>query len=168
MNTMLRLNRRLLCPFAAAQDVPENGAACLPDPLREPHMSVSVRHDPWPVSDPYHGIYSHGVETRAGARILHVSGQIGVAPDGTLAVDFSGQCRQAIANVQSVLHAANMRSSDIVKMSFFLTRREDMSALVAVRKELLDGVRPAVTTVFVAALVSPDWLVEVEAIACAP
>ena len=28
-------------------------------------------------------------------------------------------------------------------------------------------VRPAITTVFVAGLVSPDWLVEVEVVACA-
>jgi len=46
-------------------------------------------------------------------------------------------------------------------------RRDDMPALLAVRKELLDGVRPAITTVVVAGLVSPRWLVEVEAVACA-
>jgi len=130
-------------------------------------MSISTRHDPYPVADPYHGIYAHGVETRAGARILHISGQVGVSPEGHLAQDFHGQCRQALANLESVLQAADMELTDIVKMSFFLVRREDMNALVEVRKELLDGVRPAITTVFVAGLVSPDWLVEVEATACA-
>ncbi|HEY2291636.1 MAG TPA: Rid family hydrolase [Thermoanaerobaculia bacterium] len=68
-------------------------------------------------------------------------------------------------------HGVETRSgvtfADIVKMSFFLMRREDMDTLVEVRKELLDGVRPAITTVFVAGLVSPDWLVEVEVVACA-
>lgn len=130
-------------------------------------MSVSTRHDPFPVQPPYHGIYAHGVETRAGSRVLHVSGQVGVSPDGELADGFDGQCRQAIENLESVLHAAGMTLNDIVKMSFFLVRREDMAGLVEVRKALLDGVRPAITTVFVAGLVSPDWLVEVEAIACA-
>ncbi|MCG8455265.1 MAG: RidA family protein [Holophagales bacterium] len=131
-------------------------------------MTVSIRHDPFPVQEPYHGIYAHGVETRAGARTLRISGQIGIAPDGSLAPDFHGQCRQALSNLESVLHAADMELSNIVKMSFFLIRREDMDALVEVRKERLDGVRPAITTVFVAGLVSPDWLVEVEATACAP
>lgn len=42
-----------------------------------------------------------------------------------------------------------------------------MDTLVEIRKEFLDGVRPAITTVFVAGLVSPDWLVEVEVVACA-
>lgn len=130
-------------------------------------MSVSTRHDPFPVKEPYHGIYAHGVETRSGARILHVSGQVGESPEGYLPADFRGQCRQAISNLEAVLQAANMALPDIVKMSFFLTRPEDMSALVEVRKEMLDGVRPAITTLFVAGLVSPDWLVEVEAVACA-
>ncbi|MCH9648801.1 MAG: RidA family protein [Deltaproteobacteria bacterium] len=130
-------------------------------------MSISTRHDPFPVNDPYHGIYAHGVETRSGARVLHISGQVGAAPGGDLPADFKGQCRQAITNLEAVLKAANMELTDIVKMSFFLVRREDMSSLVEVRKELLDGVRPAITTVFVAGLVGPDWLVEVEAVACA-
>jgi len=130
-------------------------------------MPVSTRHDPFPVDAPYHGIYAHGVETRAGARMLHVSGQVGRTPEGHLPSDFRGQCRQALLNISSVLSAANMTLMDIVKMSFYLVRREDMETLVEVRKELLDGVRPAITTLFVAGLVSPDWLVEVEAVACA-
>ena len=125
------------------------------------------RHDPFPVAEPFHGIYAHGVEAPAGARTLFISGQVGVAPGGALASDFEGQCRQALANLLGVLRSADMGFSDIVRMSFFLTRPEDMAALVEIRKELLDGVRPAITTVFVAGLVSPDWLVEVEATACA-
>ena len=130
-------------------------------------MQVSIRHDPFPVGAPYRGIYSHGVETRAGARMLQVSGQVGATPEGHLPADFRGQCEQALANVAAVLSSANMSLTDIVKMSFYLVRREDMASLVEVRKEMLEGVRPAVTTVFVAGLVSPDWLVEIEVVACA-
>lgn len=130
-------------------------------------MSISRRHDPFPVGAQYRGIYSHGVETRPGLRTLYVSGQVGQAPEGVLPPDFRSQCRQAILNVSAVLAAAGMTLTDIVKMNFYLVRREDMDALVEVRKELLDGVRPAITTVFVAGLVSPEWLVEVEVVACA-
>ncbi len=130
-------------------------------------MSISIRHDPFAVGEAYRGIYSHGVETPAGARVLHVSGQVGTAPDGHLPADFRGQCTQALLNVASVLSAANMNLADIVKMNFYLTRREDMPALVEVRKSMLDGVRPAVTTLFVSGQVSPDWLIEIEAVACA-
>ena len=130
-------------------------------------MSISTRHDPWPVREPFRGIYAHGVETRAGARVLHVSGQVGVAPDGSLAADFGGQCRQAMRNVLAVLDAAQMTARDIVKMSFYLVRRADMETLVDIRRELIDDVRPAVTTLVVAGLVSPEWLIEIEAVACA-
>jgi len=130
-------------------------------------MPASIRHDPVPVEEPYRGIYAHGVESRAGTRLLHVSGQIGETPEGVLPADFRGQCRQAMLNVASVLRAANMSLTDIVKMSFYLTRREDMAALVDVRNEFVNGVRPAVTTLFVAGLVSPEWLVEIEVVACA-
>ena len=95
------------------------------------------------------------------------SEKMGVSPQGELPPDFDGQCRQAIANVRAVLEQAGMTLADIVKMSFFLVRREDMAGLVSVREDLLDGVRPAVTTVIVAGLVHPDWLVEIEAVACA-
>jgi len=130
-------------------------------------MSNSIRHDPFPVAEPYHGIYAHGVAAPAGLRTLYVSGQVGISPSGELPESFEGQCRQAIANVKAVLEDAGMTLADIVKMSFLLVRREDMADLVAVRKDLLDGVRPAITTVIVAGLVSPQWLVEVEAVACA-
>ena len=130
-------------------------------------MPASIRHDPVPVLEPYRGIYAHGVESRAGTRMLHVSGQIGETPEGVLPTDFRGQCKQAMLNVASVLRTANMSLTDIVKMSFFLTRREDMSALIEVRNEFVKGVRPAVTTLFVAGLVSPDWFVEIEVVACA-
>ena len=130
-------------------------------------MNTAPRHDPFPVAAPYAGIYAHGVETPRGARFVHVSGQVGVSPQGELRADFDGQCRQAIANVRAVLEQAGMTLANVVKMSFFLVRREDMAGLVAVRQELLDGVRPAVTTVLVAGLLHPDWLVEIEALAYA-
>jgi enamine deaminase RidA (YjgF/YER057c/UK114 family) len=130
-------------------------------------LTISIRHDPFPVGAPYRGIYAHGVETRTGARLLHVSGQVGASPEGILPSDFHGQCKQALLNVASVLKQARMELTDIVKMSFYLVRREDMDTLVAVRKEMLDGVRPAITTIFVAGLVSPEWLVEVDVVACA-
>lgn len=130
-------------------------------------MPTARRHDPFPVAEPYHGIYAHGVELAAGVRTLHVSGQIGVARDGSVASGFSGQCRQAIENLDAVLKSADMTLQNVVKLSFFLTQREDMEELVNIRRAFFDGVRPAITTVFVAGLVSPDWLVEVEAIASA-
>ena len=130
-------------------------------------MPISIRHNPFPVQEPYHGIYAHGVEIAPGARTLHVSGQYGQSPEGHLPTDFRGQCKQAILNIESVLADANMKLANIVKMCIYMIRREDMDTLIEVRKEMLDGVRPAITTVYVAGLVSPDWLVEIDVVACA-
>jgi enamine deaminase RidA (YjgF/YER057c/UK114 family) len=68
-------------------------------------MLASIRHDPFPVGERYRGIYAHGVETRAGARILHISGQVGATPEGGCR-GFRGQCEQALSNVAG-LNAAN-------------------------------------------------------------
>ena len=57
-----------------------------------------------------------------------------------------------------------MALGDIVKVNIYLTRREDIPKLRAVREEKL-AVAPAVTVVLVAGLHAPDWLVEVEAVA---
>ena len=131
-------------------------------------MSVAERLNPFPVGAAYAGIYSHGVAVQGGARSVYVSGQVGVRPDGSLPNDFEGQCRQALRNVESVLSAAEMRLDNIVRLGFYLTDRADMDALVEVRKALLGGVAPAITTVIVAGLVSPDWRIEVDAFAASP
>jgi len=128
-------------------------------------MNLSIRHDPFPVLAPYQGIYAHGVETAAGSRLLHISGQYGQPPEGALPLSFKAQCRQALLNLESVLQEADMGFSNLIKMSFYLIRREDMEALLEVRRDMLEGVRP---TLFVAGLVSPQWLIEVEAIASGP
>lgn len=125
----------------------------------------SIRHDPFEVQAPYQGIYSHGVSSSFPHRSLHLSGQYGIQSNGELAQGFSAQCRQAILNLEIVLRDASMNLDNLVKMNFYLTNRQYMAELVSVRLELLDGVRPAITTVIVAGLTSPDWLVEVDAYA---
>ncbi len=128
-------------------------------------MTTAKRHNPFPIIGPYAGIYAHGVEAPANSRVLYVSGQVGQDHEGHIGVDFEAQCRQALNNVEAVLKEANMTFFNITKMNFYLTRPDDMGTLVKVRKDMLDGVRPAITTLFVNGLVSPEWLVEVEVVA---
>lgn len=131
-------------------------------------MPRSRRLNPFPVDPRYAGIYAHGVESVGAAKTVRVSGQIGIAPGGRLADGFEAQCRQAVENALAVLGEAGAKANDIVKMTFFLTQREHMDQLVAVRRDLLEGVSPAITTVIVAGLVHPDWMIEVEATAVVP
>lgn len=123
------------------------------------------RHSPIPVLKSYESVYAHGVEVPASARTAHISGQVGVGPDGRLAEGgFEAQCRQAIANIEAVLASARMSLNDVVKVTVFLTQREDLPLLRDVRAAHL-AVAPAVTVVIVAGLHDPDWLVEIEAVA---
>lgn len=126
------------------------------------------RHNPIPVLPAYEAVYAHGVEVPAAARTLYVSGQVGVDHrNGRLAEGgFEGQCEQAIANVEAVLSAAGLSLSDTVKVTIYLTRREDIVRLRDVRARRL-AVAPAVTMVLVAGLHDPNWLVEIEAVAAA-
>jgi 2-iminobutanoate/2-iminopropanoate deaminase len=125
------------------------------------------RHNPFPVLTSYESIYSHAVEVPSGTRLLFVSGQVGVDSDyRVVAGGFGPQCRQAIANVETILKSADMGLKDVVKITAFLTRREDLTALRDERTKHL-AVAPAVTAVIVAGLHDPEWLIEIEALAAA-
>ena len=126
-------------------------------------------HNPkavWPVPAQFERIYSHGVEVDLGGhRELHIAGQIGVDPDGYISESFTGQCLQALSNVETILASAEMATEDVVRVTYYVTRRDDLPALNEVRQSRWDGVRPAVTTLVVAGLAKPELLVEVEVLA---
>ena len=125
-----------------------------------------IRHNPTGVAPPF-SPYSHAVEVAPGARWLHVSGQVGVQPDGSVLSEPSAQIEQSWRNVLAVVNAAGMGPQDLVKVTAYLTRPEDVGLYREVRDTLLDGAQPASTLIIVAGLAHPDWLVEIEAVAAA-
>ena len=59
-------------------------------------MAKTKRHNPasvWTVPEGFRSIYSHAVETAPGGRQLSISGQFGIAPDGTLSAERSSSRR---------------------------------------------------------------------------
>jgi len=111
--------------------------------------------------------YSLAVEAPSAARWLHISGQVGVAPDGTTADGAEAQMEQAWRNIIAILEDAGMTTRDLVKVTVFLTRAEDAPLYRQVRDRMLDGVAPASTLLVISGLASPDWRVEIEAVAAA-
>jgi len=111
------------------------------------------------------GPYSHGVEIPATARILYLAGQVGAAPDGSMAADVEGQADQCWKNIKAILAAAGMGVENLVKCTHFLTRAEDVPIYGRVRSRHLGEARPASTLLVISALARPGMLVEVEAIA---
>ena len=96
---------------------------------------------------------------------MHIAGQVGVAPDGTLAASPEGQIEQAWKNVIALIEAAGMTLQDVVKITTFLTGAQHLPALRQVRDRMLGGAEPASTLLIVAGLAQPQWIVEIEAIA---
>jgi 2-iminobutanoate/2-iminopropanoate deaminase len=123
------------------------------------------RHNPATVHAPA-GKYSHGAEVPAGTRLLYVSGQVGVKPDGKTAAGDAAQCEQAWANLKNVLAGAGMGVDDIVKINAYVTRADLIAAYRTARdKAVGQAVPPASTLVVVAALADPAWVVEIECVA---
>lgn len=127
---------------------------------------MNIRHTPSTVAAPF-GPYAHGVEVPGGSRLLHISGEVGVLPDGTLPDGIEAQAEACWANIEAILADAGMAVGDLVKITTFLVRPEDLAAAGAVRAKHLGEVRPGSTTIVVKALVRPEWLIEIEAVAAA-
>ncbi len=110
--------------------------------------------------------YSHAIELPPNARVLYCAGQLGVKTDGSFASDeIRGQAEQAWRNVGAVLRAAGMGYENIVKLTHYLTRREDIAAYREVRAQFLGKHAQASTLVVIAALARPEAVIEVEVVA---
>jgi 2-iminobutanoate/2-iminopropanoate deaminase len=109
--------------------------------------------------------YSHAVEIAPGARTLHISGQIGVKPDGGIAEGIAAQVEQAWKNLVAILDDAGMGVEDIVRTTTFVTRADDVAATREIRARYLGDLKPASTLLVVAALARPEYLFELEAVA---
>ncbi|MCR9221104.1 MAG: RidA family protein [Alphaproteobacteria bacterium] len=111
------------------------------------------------------GLYSHAVVSDGGGRTLQVSGQVGIASDGSIPADAGEQSELVWRNLQAILAAADMTMADVVKVTAYLTDPADLAAYGAVRSRHLGDCRPASTLVFVSALVKPELKVEVDLVA---
>jgi len=101
--------------------------------------------------------------------VLHIAGQVGWKNGVFEAKDLVGQFQQALDNVLSVLAAAHGHVEDVAEMTIYVT---DIAAYRASRKQLGPIWRerfgahfPAMALVGVSALVEPEAVVEIQAIA---
>ena len=112
--------------------------------------------------------FSH-VVTVAPGRVVWVSGQLPLAPDGTPAPagDMTAQARRVFENVGRALEAAGAAWADVVKLTYYITDVSRLADIRAVRDTFVDTERPpASSLVQVAGLVVPDAMIEVDAVAC--
>ncbi|HEV2303836.1 MAG TPA: RidA family protein [Stellaceae bacterium] len=111
--------------------------------------------------------YTHALLLDGAGRRLVISGQVGIAPDGTVAATGEAQIAQAFANLRAILEANGMAIGNIVKTTVFLTDRALLAPFRATREKVYAGHAPCSTLLFVAGLADPRLVVEIEAEAAA-
>jgi enamine deaminase RidA (YjgF/YER057c/UK114 family) len=121
-----------------------------------------------PTLNPTNG-FSH-VVTATGGKTIYVSGQVSVNEKAEVVGkgDFRAQVEHTFENLKAALAAAGATFKDVVKVTYFVVdlKPELVPHVREVRRKYLDPHNPpASTLVGVAALVVPDWLIEIEVIA---
>ena len=102
--------------------------------------------------------------------LVFVSGQVGVDGNGDLVGegDCGAQSEQCFRNVEAALKAAGATLADVTKITTFLVNGDDYPAYAAARLKRFPENGPASATVMVKELVSPSFLVEIDAFAVVP
>ena len=111
------------------------------------------------------GKYSDAVEVGPHLRWLFTSGTPGLSISGSLPSDITGQSEIAWEHLLKMLQNADMTITDVVKITQYLTRSEDIAAYAKVRTRFVGDARPASMLIVIPQLVRPEFLVEVEIIA---
>ena len=124
---------------------------------------------PKTIAPPF-GAYSHGMLSAPAGRIVVTSGQLGLAPDGSCPEGVTAQAEQCFANIDAILAEAGCGRDSVVRVTGFVTAREDFPAYMAVRDAWLADVvaKPSSTLLIVTGFTREEFKVEVEVTAVAP
>jgi enamine deaminase RidA (YjgF/YER057c/UK114 family) len=110
------------------------------------------------------------VVTATGNKTIYVSGQVSVNEKAEVVGkgDFRAQVEHTFENLKAALAVAGATFKDVVKVTYFVVglKSEHVPVVRETRSKYLDATNPpASTLVGVAALVVPDWLIEIEVVA---
>jgi enamine deaminase RidA (YjgF/YER057c/UK114 family) len=111
--------------------------------------------------------YTHVVVALDG-RTVYIAGQVALDSTGQLvgSGDFRAQAEQVLRNLDRAISSVGGSLQDMVKTTTFITDLRHLPALREVRSKHLDAGRPPASTLLVvSSLASPDFLIEIEAVA---
>ncbi len=113
------------------------------------------------------GVFSHATAIEATGRLIFISGMTARRPDGTIAGvgDITEQTRQVCENVKSAVEAAGGTLDDVCRVDVYVRNMEHFEAIHKVRAQYFKPPLPASTMVEVTKMTSPDYLIEISAIA---
>lgn len=107
--------------------------------------------------------YTHQIEISGSERLLVLSGQVGMKQDGTVPENALEQMDVALENLLRNLYAANMDIIDIVKLTIYLVGEMDRAKRREILTAKLQGHQPCMTLLYISALGSPAFKVEIDA-----
>jgi 2-iminobutanoate/2-iminopropanoate deaminase len=111
------------------------------------------------------GPYSHTVVVPAGTELVFISGQVGMRADGGVPRGFAEQAEVTFQNLRACLAAHGLSVEAVIKLGVFIVPGQDFQLLRAARERHFGAHRPTSTSVYVPQLASPEFLLEIEAIA---
>ncbi|WP_017627174.1 RidA family protein [Nocardiopsis chromatogenes] len=118
------------------------------------------------------GPYSQVARVPLGAAgtLLMVSGQVAVAPDGSVTApgDMAAQSEAVLDALEAVVRAEGGTLADVLNIRTFITDMDALPAYAAARRRRFPGTPPTSTTVAVSALFRPGAVIEAEAVAVVP
>ncbi len=116
------------------------------------------------------GHFSQAIGIEARGRLVFISGMTARRPDGSIAGigDVGAQTVQVCENIKSAVEAAGGTMDDICRVDVYVRNIEHFDAIHKVRRQYFKAPPPASTMVEVSKMVSPEYLIEISAIAVLP
>ncbi len=113
--------------------------------------------------------YVHAMLSTDARRILHTSGVVPTAPDGTTPTDIAEQAAVVWRNIDALLTEADMSMSNIVSITTYVVvdHLASLGLVMAARDAAMSGHRAASTLVTVPSLARPEWQMEIAVVAVA-
>lgn len=113
------------------------------------------------------GHFSHATMAEARGRLVFISGMTARRADGSIAGvgDIEAQTRQVCENIKAAVEEVGGSMDDICRVDVFVRNMEHFDLIHKVCRDYFKPPAPASTMVEVCKMTSPDYLIEINAIA---
>ena len=113
------------------------------------------------------GHFSQAICVEAKGKLIFISGMTARRADGTIAGigDITAQTKQVCENIKAAVEAAGGTLDHVCRVDVYVRNMEHFQAIHDVRKQYFKPPLPASTMVEITKMTSPEYLIEINAIA---
>lgn len=116
--------------------------------------------------------YSHAISVTGNHETVYIGGQNAIDENGVLVGkdNLKKQTEQVFVNIEKILNKSDATLENVVKFNIHIVQGQNPQDGFQVFQEKWGNNQkfPTITVLFVAGLVNPDWLIEIDAIAIIP